>query len=903
MKIVRLILLTIVFISSFIINCAEASISNLDDNIIATPCNIRLDEENWQTPLSDHILEIAKYAGWASTAYTFATTPITYSLIVKTGWEEYRGGLLSGLLDYMSTELSYGLYDEFGNHFTSDWDVAIAGSAYTYQGTVYPYINILMPDATWIDRQDVTFRITTDCGLNPLCNDDVVMKQRTISFMRKGSNESLIYPTLYVDESGMGSATISDGVDLPPGKYKLKISINGDSYPSVRFEIKPNPYIVSISPSEDGKATRDTVITIALNNHIDFSMFDNKYISISGDSSGIHSYSSSYDPSTAVITLIPDSPFDYGEEIEIAISTAGIVDSDGNNLVLPSLALNQMDNEVGAWHYYYPTIEDKPTALLNINKTGEGTGTVISTPPGIYCGDDCSEGFDEGDTVTLTAVENGDSTFSGWFGGGCSGTGTCTITITEDTTVTAIFDLKEPIETDDPITVISPNGGELLIPGHTYRIKWNKNEENLTTVRIELVDIYGGLYTQAIKENAQWDYYDWVVPDDYQNGQYKVRITSINTPSHYDESDNFFTIIEEPLIHLSSPTGGQIFSLGDTVPIRWLPEGDTGEYVEIKWLNQSDGADPDIGTIVSTTLNDGAYNWIVPNNIGQGNEFEIKIKSIQYSYYDYSDEFSIIDPPEQAINPSPELNASNVSLEFVLSWENGGGAESYNVYFGTTPYLSNSQYKGNQEDTVFNPGLLENDTIYYWRIDARNRLGVYTGATWTFKTEKRLVKGDLNTDFMVTFRDAVLGFNIITSQENSVNITSDVNGDGKIGLIDEIYIIQQATNINSLVNFIDFNINTAEPVLLVEPCPVTVNYSYKNDSDQTVYVHLTGTGIDSSLGISMIPPKTEGLGSYSFGKSDVGMISNMVLKMSNANVAGKTIAEQIIPGEIEFILP
>lgn len=80
-----------------------------------------------------------------------------------------------------------------------------------------------------------------------------------------------------------------------------------------------------------------------------------------------------------------------------------------------------------------------PRYTLTINKAGTGTGTVTSSPAGIDCGGDCSEVYGEGAQVTLTAVPDAGSVFNGWTGGGCSGTGTCEITMNADTTVTAEF--------------------------------------------------------------------------------------------------------------------------------------------------------------------------------------------------------------------------------------------------------------------------------------------------------------------------------------------------------------------------------------------------------------------------------------------------------------------------------
>jgi hypothetical protein len=79
------------------------------------------------------------------------------------------------------------------------------------------------------------------------------------------------------------------------------------------------------------------------------------------------------------------------------------------------------------------------TYTLTVARAGAGTGTVTSTPIGINCGADCTEIYTFGTVVTLIAAPAGASTFAGWSGGGCSGTGACVVTLTADTTVTATF--------------------------------------------------------------------------------------------------------------------------------------------------------------------------------------------------------------------------------------------------------------------------------------------------------------------------------------------------------------------------------------------------------------------------------------------------------------------------------
>lgn len=76
---------------------------------------------------------------------------------------------------------------------------------------------------------------------------------------------------------------------------------------------------------------------------------------------------------------------------------------------------------------------------LTVTEAGTGTGTVTSAPAGISCPATCSANFASGSSVTLTATANDGSTFAGWSGGGCSGTGSCVVALTAALTVTATF--------------------------------------------------------------------------------------------------------------------------------------------------------------------------------------------------------------------------------------------------------------------------------------------------------------------------------------------------------------------------------------------------------------------------------------------------------------------------------
>jgi Domain of unknown function DUF11/Bacterial Ig domain len=76
---------------------------------------------------------------------------------------------------------------------------------------------------------------------------------------------------------------------------------------------------------------------------------------------------------------------------------------------------------------------------LTVARSGAGSGTVTSSPPGIDCGSDCSSAYPGATQVTLTAAPAPGSTLASF--AGCESTtgDQCTVTIGADTTVTAIF--------------------------------------------------------------------------------------------------------------------------------------------------------------------------------------------------------------------------------------------------------------------------------------------------------------------------------------------------------------------------------------------------------------------------------------------------------------------------------
>ncbi len=97
---------------------------------------------------------------------------------------------------------------------------------------------------------------------------------------------------------------------------------------------------------------------------------------------------------------------------------------------------------MGEDHDVSALFAEDPKHLLTLTKAGGGAGTVKSSVAGINCGATCSStsaAYYQGEVVELTATPGKGSAFKGWSGAGCSGTGTCSVTISEAREVTAEF--------------------------------------------------------------------------------------------------------------------------------------------------------------------------------------------------------------------------------------------------------------------------------------------------------------------------------------------------------------------------------------------------------------------------------------------------------------------------------
>jgi pectinesterase len=130
----------------------------------------------------------------------------------------------------------------------------------------------------------------------------------------------------------------------------------------------------------------------------------------------------------------------------------------------------------------------------------------------------------------------------------------------------------------------------------------------------------------------------------------------------------------------------------------------------------------------------GDYDWFW-NNLesaeGAPKENEITAKWTFGGKWDPEETMPSVLPT--VFLPRPRVGAYKVPNETtLLKWVPSRNVISHNIYFGKNDKL---EFKGNQRESVFNPGTLELKTKYVWRIDEVTETDTLNGPLWYFITK------------------------------------------------------------------------------------------------------------------------------------------------------------------------
>ena len=438
------------------------------------------------------------------------------------------------------------------------------------------------------------------------------------------------------------------------------------------------------------------------------------------------------------------------------------------------------------------------TYPLTVIKSGNGNGTVTSLPAGIDCGSTCSFAFGDHSLVNLTAVAATGTTFTGWSGGGCSGTGVCLVNMGNAVNVTATFTLKT-----FTLTVSKTGGGSISSSPAGISCGNDCSEVYNYGIRVTLTatpdsgygfSSWGG---RCLGESAN---VCTVVMDDNKSasanftfGAYYLTISKTGSGSG--------TVSSSPagidcgatcthgfdagtLVTLSAvAAGGSTFSgwsgggcsgnstcmvtmssslsisaIFDQPPAAFtksLPaNGSVNQPVSVS-LSWAASAGASAYWFCIDTSNDNACtNWVnngtsiskLKGGLSQNTTYYWQVRAVNGAGTTYPDgsatsfwSFTTGTLPGAFGKISPASGALDLRLDPTISWAPSAGATSYWVCYDTSNdnQCSNWVNNGTSSNRLLS-GLAQN-TTYYWQVRAKNAIGVtyangIASAYWNFKS-------------------------------------------------------------------------------------------------------------------------------------------------------------------------
>jgi len=206
----------------------------------------------------------------------------------------------------------------------------------------------------------------------------------------------------------------------------------------------------------------------------------------------------------------------------------------------------------------------------------------------------------------------------------------------------------------------------------------------------------------------------------------------------------------------NSPWKGDIWSFSIPPKTAYFPDpADSAESVEV---DVTLGWTPGFGAKLHTIYFGDNFDEVesaaggLPQGTGTYSPGTLKMAK---TYYWRVDEFDVVETykgdvwsftTEGAVAAlDPANGAVDVTQTPVLTWAPGLGA-SHEVYFGADAASLELKASGNLGSESYDPGQLEWNTTYYWRVDEANSTNAdspWTGPLWSFTTANFLIIDDM----------------------------------------------------------------------------------------------------------------------------------------------------------------
>ena len=309
--------------------------------------------------------------------------------------------------------------------------------------------------------------------------------------------------------------------------------------------------------------------------------------------------------------------------------------------------------------------------------------------------------------------------------------------LTGNTVNLAIWGQKEPNPSDFGVGaayMISSAQKTSAVAKWSNLPDWTSGQADIGTRTSDISNVIEELVNQA-----GWTYGNsiaLIIGDDPANPSDGVRSVLAGTSSgpsiHIEYSTKKAYLPDPPNNSLYSATWATLsWSPGETAATHDVYIGENFDDVsngtgDTFWGNQSE--EMLMVGFLGTPLPDG----LVPGNTYYWRVDEVEIDGVTI-HKGYVWSFAI--PPRTAYNPNPADGTEFLDPNSVLSWTAGFGAKFHNVYIGDNFNDVNNALGGTPwGPATKNPGVLEQEKVYYWRVDEFDTVATHKGEVWSFST-------------------------------------------------------------------------------------------------------------------------------------------------------------------------
>jgi exosome complex RNA-binding protein Rrp42 (RNase PH superfamily) len=244
-----------------------------------------------------------------------------------------------------------------------------------------------------------------------------------------------------------------------------------------------------------------------------------------------------------------------------------------------------------------------------------------------------------------------------------------------------ISDALFSIDLAPSIIIISPNGGESLEAGSSHDITWTSTS-NVKNLKIYYSTDNGAFWTTIESSTVNDGNYSWIVPDS-PSDTCLIRISQSDADESASSiSDNVFSIVPpaSPSIILTTPNGSEILKTGSLYEINWTSFGNVGNVTIEYSINNGDSW----VEIISTTSNDGIFEWTVPDT--QSDNCLVRISETDGEPSDASNSaFSISSSSSGTITvTSPNSGESlTTGSTYEITWTSTGNIDNVIIEYST----------------------------------------------------------------------------------------------------------------------------------------------------------------------------------------------------------------------------